>query len=463
MTARGGTVGVALATAALTVTTVAGATVAAAGPQGGDAEVVPVEAAGPPATTAAGLDELGYEEHEFLLSGTANTYTGPANGPAVVAETAMPYTTRFLVRIPKDSKRFSGSVLLEPFNTSGAADRDVGWLQLAPVLAKRGDGWIGVTERSTSVAELQTVDAARYASLALATTGLAWDVLAQLGRIVKQGGRGSPLGGLDVEHLFMTGYSQSGIDVATFLSAFHDDTRMRDGSPVYDGYLPMARSGQMTPLESGTTLAPQFEQRKLGSLDVPVIELQTEGDVEGFSQGYTKYGGALVRGKDGANYRLYELAGSSHSATDACDGVPTEYPRSAFVRAAYANLTRWAEQDVPAPKARPLTATSIDTVSTLAEDEHGNAVGGVRSPFVDVPLATYAPTSTPGISCLLAGTQTPFTADVAEGVYGDADGYLEQFEAALDQTVKKRFLLEADRAEVLAGGRDLAQQVFGAS
>ena len=454
----------ATATAALTILGLVlapMATASAAQSGGADVEVRAIDAAGTPATTAEGLDDLGYVETEYLLSGTADTYAGPANGPASIAERGIPYTTRFLVRLPKDPKRFSGSVVLEPFNTSGAADRDVGWLQLAPVLAKRGDGWIGVTERSTSIAELQKVDAARYATLALPTNGLAWDVLAQLGRVVKQSGRGSPLAGLDVEHLYMTGYSQSGIDVATFLSAFHDETRMRDGSPVYDGYLPMARSGQMTPLESGTTLAPQFEQQKLGSLDVPVIELQTEGDVEGFSQGYTKYGGALVRGQDGRHYRIYELAGSSHSASDSCDGVPTEYPRSAFVRAAYVNLTRWAEQGVPAPKARPLTATSIDTVSTLAEDEHGNAVGGVRSPFVDVPLATYAPTSTPGISCLLAGTQTPFTLEVAEDLYGDADGYLEQFEAALDQTVKRRFLLKADRAEVLAGARELAAAVFG--
>jgi hypothetical protein len=440
---------------------------AAAGPSGsggGDVEVVPVDAAGAPATTAGEqLDELGYLEREFLVSGVADTYTGPADGPAEVAERGVPYTTRILVRVPKDPDRFSGRVLLEPFNTSGADDRDVGWLQLAPVLAKRGDAWVGVTDRSTSVPQLQEADPARYGSLALATNGLAWDALADVGRAIKQGGRGSPLDGLDVEHLYMTGYSQSGIDVATFLSAFHDRTQLRDGSPVYDGYLPMARSGQLTPLESGTTLAPQFEQRKLRPLDVPVIELQTEGDVEGFSQGYTKYGGALVRGKNGAHYRLYELAGTSHSASDSCDGVPTEFPRAAFTRAAYANLTRWAEGDVRAPTARPLRTTSIDTVSMLARDEHGNAIGGVRSPFVDVPLATYAPTSTPGISCLLAGTQTVFTLPVAQDLYGDADAYLQRFARALDETVAKRFLLRADRGEVLAGARDLAQQVFGPS
>ena len=54
-----------------------------------------------------------------------------------------------------------------------------------------------------------------------------------------------------------------------------------------------------------------------------------------------------------------------------------------------------------------------------------------------------------------------FALPVAQDLYTDADGYLERFATSLDETVADRFLLRADRAEVLAEGRDLAQQVFG--
>src|ERR1043165_6560394 len=66
--------------------------------------------------TPENLRAIGYVEEEYLFSGAANVYDWPANGPAVVRTPNAPYTTRVLVRRPADSKRFSGTVVVELLN-----------------------------------------------------------------------------------------------------------------------------------------------------------------------------------------------------------------------------------------------------------------------------------------------------------------------------------------------------------
>ena len=99
-----------------------------------------------------------YRETEFLLSGTATTYTGPATGPALPSGAADPYVTRVLVRQPIDPSRFSGRVFVEPLNTSGGAEIDAVWAQIGPMLEENGDAWIGVTERAGAVDALKKFD-----------------------------------------------------------------------------------------------------------------------------------------------------------------------------------------------------------------------------------------------------------------------------------------------------------------
>ena len=86
--------------------------------------------AGTPQTTATAVADSsdpraqgrlldpGYVEKEFLVQGDASTYSGPVTGPVEVTQTNVPYATRVLVRYPKDASKFSGRVVVEPFNTS---------------------------------------------------------------------------------------------------------------------------------------------------------------------------------------------------------------------------------------------------------------------------------------------------------------------------------------------------------
>jgi hypothetical protein len=441
------------------------------------------------ATTSDAAEPLPatYREAEHLLSGTAAVYAGPVTGPVTEERAGHEYTTRVLVRAPKDAVDFSGSVWIEPFNTSGGAEADVVWSSLAPLIASRGDAWVGVTVRADQEKRLQEFDPVRYADLDLAQNAYSWDVLRQLGTLVKANDADSPLADVDVEHAYLGGYSQSAVDTATFATAFNESTRLADGAAVYDGYLIGARESNLSPLQSGDTIIPQFERAPLPPVDVPVMNVEPQTDVEGFAvevptalarqEGlagadeidtptftYVNVGGAKVRradaDADNDRYRLYEIPGAPHAGNgDSCDGTST-FPTRSFTRAAAAHLARWAEDDVAPPKAARIELATLDDVSVTANDEYGNARGGVRSPFVDAPLFRYEVHTGPGPFCILSGTETPLDAGLLERLYRDADGYMTAFTASLDETIEAGFLLELDRQPILELQRANANAVF---
>jgi hypothetical protein len=202
--------------------------------------------------------DKGYTESEYVLSGAASTYTGPATGPAVATGQGGPYSTRILVRQPTDPSRFSGRVMVEPLNTSGGAEIDVIWAQIGPMLEAEGDAWIGVTERAGAVDALKKFDAERYAPLDLPVNDYAWDILRHVGALTKVGGGESPLRGVTAEHTYMAGFSQSGVEVATFANAVGATAVMSDGAAVYDGYLPAGHAASLTPLQSGAAALPNI-------------------------------------------------------------------------------------------------------------------------------------------------------------------------------------------------------------
>src|ERR1041385_3775866 len=74
------------------------------------------------------LKALGYIEEEYLISGVARVFDwGNAEGPVTLGQG--PYTTRILIRRPRDTRRFSGTVLVEPFNPSADMDLPIMWAQ----------------------------------------------------------------------------------------------------------------------------------------------------------------------------------------------------------------------------------------------------------------------------------------------------------------------------------------------
>ena len=394
-----------------------------------------------------------YTETEYLLAGMANCYTGPATGPVTVASRGHRYVTRVLARYPK---RFSGRVVIEPFNTTYGIDLDALWMHVGTLLQAQGDAWIGISVRAWSSEELKRRNPCRYADIDISSNDLVWDLLRTIGTVVKQGDRHSPLRDLPVRHVYLGGYSQSAVDTATFAAAF---------GAAYDGYFPASHAASLTPVAVGEGL-PRFEYAPMPPTGVPVIEIQPQSDVEGFRfDEFVNPGSASVRREDSDaaadRFRLYEIAGAPHAAKIAgCDGDGSSLPMAAFVRAALRNLFRWAEEDVAPPQAPRIVLEIDDVVAQAAVDRFGNARGGVPSPFLDVPIARYEAHSTPGPLCALAGREVPLPFEVLAGRYGDLQTYLAEFTISLDETIRAGFLLEDDRAAILESQTAKAQTAF---
>ena len=262
-----------------------------------------------------------YTEVEFLLAGTANTYAGPAVGPATVTSSGHRYVTRVLARYPRQRQRFSGRVLIEPFNTTYGVDRDALWSHVAGLLQAQGDAWIGISVRASSADQLKRHDPQRYAGVDISSNELEWDMLRALGALVKQGGEHSPLHHLPVRHVYLGGYSQSGVDTATFAAAFGARTHTADGRTVYDGFFPACHAASMTPLAVGEAELPRFEYAPMPAIGIPVIEVQPQCDVEGFSfEQFVNPGSASVRRDDSDTaadrFRLYEIGRSTACGQD---------------------------------------------------------------------------------------------------------------------------------------------------
>jgi hypothetical protein len=82
----------------------------------------------------------------------------------------------------------------------------------------------------------------------------------------------------------------------------------------------------------------------------------------------------------------------------------------------------------------------------------GNAIGGVRTPAVDVPVAALSGEAPPGAStlCSLFGSTVRFDDTTIVELYRDKERYLTAHTRSLDDAIRARFLRSADRAELLA-------------
>src|SRR5262249_56382186 len=160
-------------------------------------------------------------------------------------------------------------------------------------------------------------------------------------------------------------------------------------------------------------------------LDVPVLILQTESDIFGLNF-------LRERQSDSKHIRLWEVAGTAHddayglalansdplgSAAAAalvltaapipgitCSSPINDGPAHYVLNAAFAALHRWIRRGTPARRAPRLAITS-SSPPAIARDAHGNALGGVRTPQLDVPIATFSGEGQSGTGfCGLFGT-----------------------------------------------------------
>ncbi|MBA56329.1 MAG: hypothetical protein CMK89_17915 [Pseudomonadales bacterium] len=416
------------------------------------------------------LNEYGYVEQEFMMSGTGHYYEQDgrwrSDGKwAVKIEAERDYATRLLVRRPLDPEKFNGIVVVEWFNNTGFMDVDVIWAQSHTELLREGYAWVGVTAQWLGMNMLKSWDEERYGDLRLPNDGLSYDIFSQAGRAVRvQNER--ILGGLPIKGIIGAGESQSAIRLTTYVNAFQDAA-----AEVYDAILLYSRFFAASPLKAGITLASPSRAFIRDDNKVKILQFETEQDVFMFLF-------RLVRQDDNEYLRTWELPGASHYdeygvttllpqyqrdfpalsniALD-CRNSLNQIPQHYVVNAALSGLSRWVINGEPPPHSPRIEYKFWQVV----RDEHGNAMGGIRLPELEVPTAThnYANYGALGregnflvnsFACPFLGNTVPFDQDKLQRLYPSHEDYVMKYIEAADAAVEAGFLLSADYDEAVA-------------
>jgi hypothetical protein len=202
--------------------------------------------------------------------------------------------------------------------------------------------------------------------------------------------------------------------------------------------------------------------------------LQTETDLVGVLQAIGS------RQPDGDRVRLWEIAGAAHADTYTVNagfrdsgrltaddlvallaprsdpfGVPFPEPINGgpqhhyVAQAAVAALDRWVRTGTPPPAAPRLTTAPGDA---LVADADGIARGGIRTPWVDVPVASLSGLGPAGAgAAVIFGATRPFDADRLAARYpGGRVEYLAAFRDSARDAVARGFLLAEDLEEIVA-------------
>lgn len=394
----------------------------------------------------------GYVEEEYFFSGTATTYTDPPR--------TAPYKMRMLVYRPLSKKQFNGTAVVEWENVTGQVPGGhpmFAWLDSYVIPA--GYVYVQVAAQAVPAAAgalgqgqvgYVAFDPNRYGTLQHPGDDFSFDIYSQAMQALTHRVGVDPMGGLKVDQIIATGNSQSANRLHTYLETVQRDVNLADAFLLDAG-------GSKT-----------FENE----LPVPTIHLLSE---DGFS---------ADEPNRTTNYRLWEVAGASHSDAELgrnlnvvnVPGAPrrsweeqqklfadrhygeegpsahatcvigpggNEYPRRYAVDAAVHHLRRWAAGGAPAPSA-PRVAYDA-TGQPVRDPSTGNVVGGLRLPPIDVPVATYL-----GNSCVLFGQTIPFDPVRLSMLYPSHDDYVAKMQDATDSAVDAGYLLPVDAAELMA-------------
>lgn len=458
-------------------------------------------------STFINLPAFGYTNQlEYLVSGTASAYVNVnelrTNGKwQVEASEQADYKTRVVVIRPEAQADFNGTVVVEWLNVSAGFDSPPDWLQAHTELIRSGFAWVGVSAQKVGVDALidgsacidprVCPDAGRYDEFNLnhPSDHYSYDIFSQVAQAIRTPGETPLLGGLTATHLIAAGESQSAGRMITYVNAF---------APIhalFDGYLVHSRTAGSAGLQQdGIGICdveiptPEIVNVR-DDLGVPTMMVQTETDL-------FVLGSYPDNQPDSENFRLWEIAGTAHAdlytfldnrfddGTNPsviavaevlvpvnsppyvidCTPLPVNSgPQHLVVNAAFRALNNWIVDGTPAPRADRLEVSG--NPPAFDKDEFGNTLGGIRTPYVDTPIAVLEGEGQPGVEidedqceinldnvnfCFLSGTTFLFDAATLGSLYDSNEAYIEALNASTDEAVEKGFLLEEDAALIKA-------------
>ena len=200
-------------------------------------------------------------------------------------------------------------------------------------------------------------------------------------------------------------------------------------------------------------------------IDVPVFDLQTEGDM-------VTLRAHLTHQAPNPHYRRWEIAGGAHAETprwvaevppaldmgQGCKEAVNSAPHHAVVKAGLRALTRWVRDGVVPTQSPAIELGDPAAPDPIVRDKYGNAKGGIRLPEVEAPTATIDgrrnDVATPGGQnfCFLFGHTIPFDPARLASLYPSHQAFVSQFTKAVDALERAGYLLkpEADQARQAA-------------
>jgi hypothetical protein len=440
--------------------------------------VGPITGPGAPSldSTVFGLAPFGYSVEEFFIAGMATGFatdgTLSSDGKWSVrpAETAA-YETRLVVRRPTTRARFNGTVVVEWLNVSAGFDAAPDWTSTHTMLLREGFAWVGVSAQVVGVSGgpplnlnlfLQAVNPARYGTLLHPGDTFSYDMFSQAGRAIRQSAN-VLLGDLRPRRLVAIGESQAAYRLVTYINAIHPLAK------IYDGFLVHSRGDDAAPLSEAPQAVINGPRPALirDDIDVPVLTFETETDV-------ASIGFLAARQPDGRNVRTWEVAGTAHADTYAvvvgstdqgraaldtthlppvrsilggavtCDFPINSGPQHYVLSAALRGLVGWIKSG-RAPASAPPLLVDPGFPPLIRRDRLGNALGGIRTPQVDVPIAVVSGTGqTVGGACNRFGTTIALDAATLASLYPDHRSYVAAVNRATKRAVRRGWVLSTD-------------------
>ena len=430
------------------------------------------------------LKQLGYVEEEYFISGTANVYDSGDDHVAYKIYSDAPYTNRIMIRRPADFKDFSGNVVVEILNASATIDLDRMWVNAWRFFTRNGDIYIGLTSKSDVVPALYQFDPERYKEINWSNPmperqqpenleefrfgfypqfeyGLFWDMLGDLGKLLKNQVPDNPLKGYGDYKVYLTGWSQSTWYVMRWLKSFAYLPENYDKGPLFAGYL--SAGGSFHPASINTyhpvkaNVFGNMGVNEMGAKE-PLIAVNTESE-----NAHVNWSGDSDT--PGYLFRTYEFAGSTHDTKnnivdwykddedlkrlgwemrfEGVDGEPNDYPYEVLFQAAFNNLYQWVRNGVPAPHGEKIPRNSRRENMT---DAFGNALGGVRTAAINYPTCRYYITSKKADGSInpLFGHIRVFSPQMLKELYGNAENYEQLVREDCRVQVAKGFMLKED-------------------
>jgi len=410
------------------------------------------------------------------------------------------YRSRIVVIRPQDPADFNGTVFVEWLNVSAGFDSGPDWNMVHTELIRSGFAWVGVSAQKVGVDALvdgsaaavvpgAPADGTRYAALSHPGDDFSYDIYSQVASALREPDASGLLGDLQVERLIGAGESQSAGRLLTYVNA------LAPSHALFDGYFIHSRTQGSAGLRQASFCEADIPSpdvvRVRDDLAVPVLMLQTETDL--FILGSYPSNQA-----DNEFFRLWEVAGTAHAdlytfldnrfdtgnnpATAAvvevaqpiagiidCDVPVNSGPQHFVANAAVRALNTWIVDGTAPPMADRLSVSG--NPPAFVRDERGNVEGGVRTPFVDAPIAVLEGEGQPQPDlsqrceidvetvdfCFLSGTTALFDAATLGGLYRDNADYIEQVRQSTDQAVENGFLLpeDAELIKAYAEGSDI--------